>query len=261
MRHRKPLAGCLVLALTSAGLATTAQAGVVTGTPVAVFTTTDNSRDIALTTGSPTFTADLSTYANFSAQTHSILGVGDTYPGTADVEHQDASGPDGVHGDIALPYAMVGRRANGQYGHFLWKFTLPAGYETGPGAQINADVYFRQDPNDGTQGSNALLGILDSLTVYSDSSGPSNYPPTVKTTAQDVFGGVGYHGFDTYTGSAALAIPAGMTEFFVVFSDQASSARWALNSLSVNGNPVPVPEPASLGLLVIGGLALKRRRR
>lgn len=94
---------------------------------VPTFKTTDNSRDIVLSTGSPVFTADITTWSSFSGQLHDVLGVGDTYPGSADVEHQDASSPDGVHGDIALPYAMVGRRADGRYGHFIWKFVLPAG--------------------------------------------------------------------------------------------------------------------------------------
>lgn len=249
-----------VLALAASAFACSVQAGVVTGSPVPTFMTTDNSRDIVLSTGSPVFTANLSTYASFSAQTHSILGaMSSPYPGWADVEHQDASSADGIHGDIALPYAMVGRGANGNYGHFIWKFVLPAGYETGPGAKIDASVYFRHDPNDGTQGSNALLGILDTLSVYSDFSGPSNYPPTVKKTAQDVFGGVGYHGYDTYTGAMSLDIPAGKTEFYVNFSDQASSARWALTAFSVTGNPVPVPEP--LGASAIGAAMLVLRRR
>jgi hypothetical protein len=251
----------LTVVAAAAYVTPSASAGVVTGSPVAVFSTADNSKDIVLSPGTPTFTSDLSTYATFTSTLHDVLGVAPTYPGFADVEHQDASSPDGIHGDIALPYAMVGRHANGEYGHFIWKVTLAPGYETGAGAQINAGVYFRQDPNDGVQGSNALLGILDTLNVYSDSSGPSNFPPSTLVTAQDVFGGAGYHGFDTYTGAASLAIPAGKTEFYVDFTDQGSSARWALTSFSISANPVAVPEPMSIGFLTASALLLLRPRR
>lgn len=247
-----------VLALAASAFACSVQAGVVTGPSVPVFKTTDNSRDILLSTGSPVFTSNLSTWSSFSGQLHDVLGVGDTYPGSADVEHQDASSPDGVHGDIALPYAMVGRRADGRYGHFIWKFVLPAGYETGVGAKIDASVYYRHDPV-GSHGTNALLGVMDSITYYSDDSGPSNYPPTVVKTAQDIF--APGHGYDTYTGSTSLAIPAGKTEFYVIFSDQGSSARWALNALSVTGDPVAVPEPVGAGAIGAAMLLLRRRRQ
>ena len=261
MNHRKSVPLGLGLLTTATLAASSAVAGVVTGTPVAHFTTTDNSRDIVLSVGTPTFTADLTSYATVTSRMHSLLGVSPNYPLGADVEHQDASSPDGIHGDIALPYIMVGRKANGEYAHLIWKFKLPAGYQTGPGASISAGVYFRQNPNDGTQGSNALLGILDTLSVYSDNSGPSNFPPSVKVTGQDVFGGAGFHGFDTYTGPASLAIPAGKTEFYVDFTDQASSARWALTAFSVNGAPVLVPEPTTIaGIAGMTLLGLTRRR-
>lgn len=253
------------------------QAGVVTGSPIGHIL---NNATIALSPGTPTFDADLTTYSSFAAQLHDLVGAGPGYPNDADVEFQDATGPDGVHGDIRLPYAMVGRHANGESGGFVWKFTMAPGYQTGAGAQIDYHAYFRHDPAS-PHGASASIAIYDSLVIYSDNSGvsPSGSNVLAKKTAQDIYG-PGNHGYDTYRTDGAgvggaigaaetLAIPAGLTSFFVVFEDQDSfssvqtfsSARWALTGMSVNAAPVLVPEPASLAAMASAGLlALKRRR-
>ena len=49
-------------------LPTIAEAGVVTGPPVAGFTTADNSKDNVLTNASPNFSADLSTFGTFTSE-------------------------------------------------------------------------------------------------------------------------------------------------------------------------------------------------
>jgi hypothetical protein len=256
--------GIVLATLASLSVAAAAQAGVVTGPPVETFTTSDSSRDIVLTGGSPTFSADLSTYANFSSQLHSLLGSHSADAGAggfADVEHQDASSPDGIHGDIALPYAMVGRGANALTGWFLYKFKLQDGQVTGSGGTVDASVYFRHDPNDGVQGTNAYIAISDTVTIRTDRFGLDDDPSTfdAKLDMKQRFGPAN-GGFATYTGDVSLEIPAGLNEFYVIMTEAGSSARFAITDFDVNA--VVVPEPATASLLGAGVtlLALRRRR-
>jgi hypothetical protein len=256
-------------------LAATAAAGVVTGPTVPAFTTTGNAKDNVLTSATPTFSADLSTYATFTSQVHSLLGDGNTdtsqsgIPGQADFQYQDASSPDALYGDITLPYAMVGQKANGFNGTVLYKFVVQSGYQTAAGGTITADMYFRQDPNDGGQGQNAWIGVTTNTpTIAGDLSGFGADAGFTTVTMKDLFGPQNA-GFKTYTGPATLSIPAGATTFYVAFSDVdkgidgngSSSARLAISSLNVNANLVAVPEPASLSLLALGAAACIRRRR
>lgn len=251
-----------LMAIAGLGISALAHAGVVTGPPVDTFTTADTSRDILLTAGSPTFSANLTTWGTFSGQLHSLLGSHSAdggIGGKADVEHQDASSADGIHGDIALPYAMVGRGANGATGWFLYKFKTPSGYVTGSGGTVDASVYFRHDPNEGVHGSNAYIAISDTVTIRNDRYGLDDDPNTfdAKLTMQTLFGPG--HGYDTYTGPASLAIPAGLSEFYVVITEAGSSARFAITDFDVNA--VVVPEPVSLSILGLGALTMIRRTR
>jgi len=238
------------------------EAGTVTGSPVAGFTTADSSKDQLLLSALPSFTADLSTYATFTGQVHSILGQTSS-DGIADLEHQAADGPDGVHGDIALPYAMVGRHANGENGTMLYKFVVESGYQTAAGGTISADVYFRHDP-DSQHGDNAWIGVNPTASIPADLGRLSNDAGFQKVSMRDRFGGANGHGFDTYTGNVGVNIPAGLTEFYLAFSDvleSHSSARFAVTTLHVNGNLAAIPEPGSLVLLGFAGMFLVSRYR
>jgi hypothetical protein len=218
-----------------------AGAGNVTGSPVPTFTTANSSRDIPLTTASPTFTANLSTWGTFSNQLHSILGYGPNSVSTeSDVEYQDNTSPDQIHGDIALPYAMVGRHANGEFGYFVWKFKLDSGSVTGPGGTIDTAVYFRHDPV-GTHGQKAYIGVNDTISIESNLIGVSNTQDFDKINMETVFGPG--HGYDSYTGNTSLAIPSGLSEFYVIFTDEGSSARFALTSFTVNANVISLGDP------------------
>lgn len=260
--------GLLSVTLAAAALAlpTVADAGVVTGSPIAAFTTTDNSKDNVLTSASPTFAADLSTYATFTSELHSLLGDNGT-PGTADVEFQDASGPDGVHGDIFLPYAMVGRHANGEHGVILYKFVVQAGYETAAGGTISANMYFRHEPV-GQHGQNAWIGVTTNAPAIDPNLGGfASEAGFDSVTMEELFGPA--TAFASYTGVATLDIPVGATEFWVAVSDVKdgisgaghSSARLAIGGLNVDANLAPVPEPASAMILAASGAFLMTRRR
>ncbi|HEX7010863.1 MAG TPA: PEP-CTERM sorting domain-containing protein [Phycisphaeraceae bacterium] len=237
-----------------------AEAGTVTASPQTGFTTLDNSKDHVLTSASPTFTADLSTFATFTSEAYSLLGSS-TADGIADFEHQAADGPDGVHGDIFLPYAMVGRNANGETGTIIYKFVVQSGYETDTGGTVAMNVYFRHDP-DTFHGDNAWVGIHTSVSIPGGLYWLLNDGDFDRVTMRERFGGGG--GFNTYTGLVTLDIPVGATTFYVAISDVFqggySSARLAIGSLEVNANLRAVPEPASMALMG-GALALFVMRR
>ncbi len=247
------------LALTSS----LAHGGVVTGPPVAGFTTAGASKDIPLTNATPSFTASLSAgdvYADFVAEAHSLLGDNGT-PGQSDFEHQDDSSADGIHGDISLPYAMVGRAADGQNGSVVYKFVTESGFETSAGGTIAADMYFRHEP-DTQHGDRAWIGVGTSLSVAANLGGITNDTDFTRVTMSDLFTG----GFATYTGAANLNVPVGVTEFYVAFSDVFdgvhSSARLAITSLQVDANLAPtIPEPSTAVLSCIFGFAMFLRRR
>ncbi len=230
---------CAVVSLTSH-----ANAGTVTGPPVTGFTTLDASKDITLLDGNSSFTGSLSggdAYADWVAEIHSLLGDNGT-PGQSDFEHQQDDGPDVTHGDISLPYAMVGRAANGENGTFVYKFVTESGFETSAGGTIAADMYFRHEP-DGLHGDNAWIGVGTSLSVAANLGGINNDTDFIRVTMNDLFTG----GFATYTGAANLSVPTGVNEFYVVVSDfysagvgqTHSSARLAITSFQVDVNLTP----------------------
>lgn len=262
MARFRTLGWILAIVAMSTCLPAMVEAGTVTGSPVGGYTTADSSKDQVLLSASPSFTADLSTYATFTGQAHSILGQ-TASDGISDLEHQAADGPDGIHGDISLPYAMVGRHANGENGTVLYKFVAESGYQTAAGGTISADVYFRHDPLENNHGYNAWIGVNPTASVPAGLGNLTNDVDFQRVNMKDRFGGAGYHGFDTYKGEVIVDIPAGLTEFYVAFSDvfngpgtppTHSSARFAVTSLQVNGNLVAIPEPGSLVLLGFAGI-------
>ena len=103
------------------GFATPAQAGTYTAPTVTTFTTADDTKDILLTTGSETFSTDLTTYSSFLDDVHTLAGYsGGAGDGTGDVSHWvgDAGldlDPSG--GDVPYdPYVMLGQNTNGMAG-------------------------------------------------------------------------------------------------------------------------------------------------
>lgn len=234
------LAALLALSI---GMSTTASAGTLTPSPVMSFTTTDASKDQVLSNASPNFTADLSTYTTFKGQVHSLIGdmFGDT-EGVADFEHQADDGPDPVHGDITLPYAMVGRNADGENATILYKFVVEPGFQTAAGSVIAADVYFRHDPLSTNHGYNAWIGVNPTATVDAALSTLLNDSEFQRTNMKDFFG-PDSSGFASYVGEVLMEIPAGLSEFYIAFSDTYngpgtppthSSARFAFSRLEVN---------------------------
>lgn len=219
------------------------RAGVVTGSPVPNFTTFNSSKNNLLTYASPTFSADLSTYGSFVGQVHSLLGV-TQQNGMSDFEHQDASSPDLIHGDVILPYAMVGSGANGANGTVLYKFVTENGFRTAAGGSISVNVYFRHAP-ESSHGDNAWVGVSPYAVVEPNLSALTNATQFNRVTMRDVFPGAG---FASWTDTVVLPIPANVTEFYFAFSDYYqgngsptfSSGRLAITALSVNANLVDV---------------------
>jgi hypothetical protein len=226
--------------LVSPGLA---QAGVVTGSPVADFTTFNSSKNNVLTFASPIFNANLSTYGSFIGQVHSLLGV-TQQSGMSDFEHQDASSPDLLHGDVILPYAMVGSSANGANGTVLYKFVTENGFKTAAGGSVAVNVYFRHAP-ESSHGDNAWVGVSPYAVVEPNLSALTNATQFNRVTMRDVFPGAG---FASWTDTVVLPIPANVTEFYFAFSDYYqgngsptfSSGRLAITALTVNANLVDV---------------------
>lgn len=254
----------LAAAVVGLGVFGSAQAGLVTGgapNDIAVFTTNDNSKDIALTAGSPTFTADLTTYATFIADVHTVAGYITGSGGTADLMHVE--GPtDTVYADVPFaPYFMVGSRAGGESGFVAYKFVVQSGYTTGAGGLVHAQVYFRGQPS--THGTKAYLGIAETFTPHiSNLSEIDNIDDFKDVPMSSVFTDNPGSPYNTYVNNdVQMSIPQGASEFYVLVSDDFGSGRLGIGSLSVNANLVAVPEPASLSVLGLGALLLVRRRR
>ena len=175
-------------------LPTMVEALTVTPPFITGFTTANSSKDQVLLNSSPTWTADLTTFNTFKGQVHSLLGyeftdgMGGGGNGFADLEHQEDDGPDPIHGDIALPYAMVGRHADGQNATVLYKFVVESGYQTAAGSTISANVYFRHDP-DSQHGDNAWIGVNPTASIPTELYNLLNDVSFQKVSMRTRFGG------------------------------------------------------------------------
>jgi hypothetical protein len=216
-----------------------ARAGVITGSPVNTFITTDTSKDITLTSGSPTFTANLTTYNTFLSNVWGMFGYAQSTVGLADFQHQE--GPtDVVFGDVPVPYAMVGRMADGSLGTFAYKFQLPAGSTTGAGASINASIYFRGTP--AFDGSNEYLAVHDTIDVATNLTEVNNANDFTKRTIDDIFGANPNFG-SYFDSNVTLSVPAGLNQFYVLISDAGSNGRLAISNFTVNGAVIGGGDP------------------
>lgn len=251
---------CVPGVMAIAAIAMPAHAGLQTGPNLPTFTTADNSKDIVLSTGSPAYSADLSTYSSFLSDVHTLAGYsGGAGDGTGDVMHVE--GPsDTVYGDVPFsPYVMVGSRADGQAGFVIYKFATVPGQVTGSGGTITTSLYFRGDPT-GSMGTNAFIGIAPTLNAEGSLNGISNSADFKDLTMAALFPTPTPDVYDTYVANGVqLSIPEGVSEFYLMFADEYGSGRLGFGSVEVSANVVP--EPAAISLLGLGAAAFVSRRR
>jgi len=268
----KVITRIMVVALVAMGILAmeteTEAEGLITPPFISGFVTADATKDNLLTVGSPTFTADLSTFANFLGEVHTVAGFdngGVPDAGEADIQYQAYDGTPGFFGNIDSAYAMVGRGANGDIGSFAYKFTIDPGFQT-TGGTITADVYFNGNPF--TQGEKEWVGVTDTLVVEDDGGNAS--PPAPPVFFKGVWDLVDMktlfvaNAAGNYNGTVNLVIPAGLTEFYVGVVDEGTSGRLAMKNLTVNAGIAAIPEPstfalAGFGLLSMLGLARRRK--
>lgn len=237
----------ITTALGLLSLAGTASAQTITGNTTTnsnpTFVTSNATRNISMNGTSSSWALNLSTDSGANMNLFAI--VGNVSAGQADAGYFTTGGSIGLTGN----QLVVGRNANGNTGTFVWKFVLDSGFTTTAGGNITANVGFNGTPS--TQKANAFIGVNS---VFTPSAGPSfsSYNSAafskVNLTSNSAT-------FGTYTENGlSLAVPVGVSEFYVVLSDIGTSARFGLNSLNVSVNAVP--EPSSVVLLGLGAIGL-----
>lgn len=211
-----------------------------------------NSAGITLSTGSSSWSADLTTYANFIGDVYQIGGYFSGDPSSANVEYQD--NPTEIYNyGLSGPFVKVGPNTGGSYkGWVLYKFVLPSGQVTAAGGTITANA-LRVNNMDASITWMGVNGSEITGTNTVDLGSTTDEAAFVKTNFPKPASGWGSYG------TLSLDIPQGVSQFYVAFlEDWGSNEKICYQGLDVNA--VIIPEPATLFLLGLGGLALVKRK-
>ncbi|MHB0947045.1 MAG: hypothetical protein ACYC3B_07725 [Sedimentisphaerales bacterium] len=203
---------------------------------------------IALTQASPTWDANIATYAEFIGGVHCILGY-DSYMGGigfADIMwnsddthplHPEWGPGQFLSAPAEAPYVICGSMADGSIGFVVYKFSLPAGYITASGSVIDANVVFRGDRTQSN--SQTWVGVgqtfAPSSTSFVDLANPTSYVKSYMTNEA---------GDGTFTQQMSLTIPAGFNEFYVVvakdwgYANRFGFHKLRVTAVMVEGTPV-----------------------
>ena len=207
---------------------------------------------VTLSTGSPSWSANLSTYANFIGSVNAIGGYsgGSVY---GNVEYQDNATEIYNYG-LSGPFVKVGPGGGGSYkGWVLYKFVLGAGETTGAGGTITANAL---RVNNSPEPVPTWMGV-SSTPIAGASTVDLGSGADEANFSKTNFAAPG-SGWGTY-GTLTLNIPTGVNMFYVAFlKDWGCNEKINYQGLDVNANIVP--EPATMILLGLGALGLIRRK-
>lgn len=208
-----------------------------------------------------TWVADLSTYANWTAELHCITGW---Y--TADIMYSNEPQVQGWPFPDDSGFFILSRSADAKDGSVIYKFVAPSGLVTAAGGTVSTlGVMFTGYPNKPTFTTNLWFGINDEFQL---SAGEPAYAGIANAAAftkvrfgsEDADDPDDPDEWGTYFKDMTLDIPVGVSEFYVAVSeDYYSSGRLGVGNLTVDAQFIP--EPATVILLGFGGIAMLRRKK